>query len=247
MVMNKTILIVAIIMMGLSSCNCNNNNSLPSATTTTVSAYAPAEEKIKEGVTLLREGDLVMRSGTEFSSQVIREFCKKDKSYSHAGIVFFENGYPMIYHILPGDENPDEKLTRDSLMSFALPRRNSGFAIYRYQLQPQELTELKNIVHGWYNKGVLFDSLLNLEDDDRLYCSELVYKAMKYATKGRITFNVTQATIPELHIYSKYTNVPFSEIKHNECVAMDNLYLHPSCSLIKKFTLTDTTQVKIQK
>lgn len=247
MAMNKTISIVAIIMIGLSSCNCNNNSSFPSATTTNVSAYAPAEEKIQEGVTMLREGDLVMRNGTELSSQVIREFCRTDKSYSHAGMVFFENGYPMIYHILPGDENPDEKLTRDSLLSFAGPRRNAGFAIYRYQLQPQELTELRNIVHGWYDKGVLFDSLLNLEDDDRLYCSELVYKAVQYATKGRITFNVTQATIPELHIYSKYTHVPLSEIKRNECVAMDNLYLHPSCSLIKKFTFTDTSQVNINR
>jgi hypothetical protein len=246
--MNKTILIVAMIMVVLSSCNCNNNRSdLPSASTSNVSAYAPAEEKIKEGVSMLREGDLVLRSGTELSSQVIREFCKTDKSYSHAGLVFFENGYPMIYHILPGDENPDEKLTRDSLLSFAAPRRNSGFAIYRYQLQSQELADLRNIVHGWYDKGVLFDSLLNIEDDDRLYCSELVYKAMKYATKGRITFNVTQATIPELHIYSKYTKVPFSEIKHDKCVAMDNLYRHPSCALVKKFSFNDTAQVNVNR
>jgi hypothetical protein len=246
--MNKTILIVAMIVVVLSSCNCNNNRSdLPSASTANVSAYAPAEEKIKEGVSMLREGDLVMRNSTELSSQIIREFCRTDKSYSHAGLVFFENGYPIIYHILPGDENPDEKLTRDSLLSFAAPRRNSGFAIYRYQLQSQELTELRTIVHDWYNKGVKFDSLLNLEDDDRLYCSELVYKAIKYATKGRITFDVTKATIPELHIYSKYTHVPLSEIKRNECVAMDNLKLHPSCALVKKFSFTDTAQVKVDR
>jgi hypothetical protein len=245
--MNKSLLIVAIIVMGSSGCNCNNNSDLPSASNTNVSAYASSEDKIKEGVTLLREGDLVMRNSTELSSQIIREFCRTDKSYSHAGMVFFENGYPMIYHILPGDENPDEKLTRDSLMSFTPPRRNTGFAIYRYQLQPQELTDLRNIVHDWYNTGVKFDSLLNLENDDRLYCSELVYKAVKYATKGRITFDVTKATIPELHIYSKYTHVPISEIKRNECVAMDNLYLHPSCSLVKKFTFTDTTQIKVNR
>jgi len=244
--MNKSLLISAMVMMVLSSCNCNNSD-LPSSGNTNVSAYASSEDKIKEGVTLLREGDLVMRNSTELSSQIIREFCRKDKSYSHAGLVFFENGYPMVYHIVPGDENPDEKLTRDSLFAFTPPRRNTGFAIYRYQLHPQELADMRTIVHDWYNKGVKFDSLLNLEDDDRLYCSELVYKAVRYATKERIALNVTQATIPELHIYSKYTHVPISEIKRNECVAMDNLYIDPSCSLIKKFTFTDTAQVKIQQ
>jgi hypothetical protein len=242
--MKKLVLFAPVVAILLYSCN--NDRPASSGQPGNTSAYMSSEEKIQEGVTMLREGDLVMRSGNEFSSQVIREFCRTDKSYSHAGLVFFENGYPMIYHILPGDENPDEKLTRDSLMNFVPPRRNLGYAIYRYQLQPGELKELNTIVHGWYNKGVMFDSLLNLDNDDKLYCSELVYKAVKNATKGRITFNTTQATLPELQIYSRYTHVPISEIKRNECVAMDNLYLHPSCTLIKKFTFTDTASVEIK-
>lgn len=196
---------------------------------------------------MLRDGDLVVRNSQEFSSQALRHFNKKDKSYSHAGLVLFDNGYPMIYHILPGDQNPDQKLRRDSLFAFATPRRNFGFAIYRYQLQPEEKVALGRIVRQWYDQGVRFDSLFNMQDDDRMYCSEMIYKAMKQATNGRIVFDMTKATKGEIELYSRHMHIPASNIKLDEGVAIDNLYLHPSCSLVKKFSYTDSTnQVKVK-
>jgi hypothetical protein len=246
--MNRRILVTAVILLSLSSCNCNNNRSdLPASEVPPVtSAYASAEEKIKEGVTMLREGDLVVRNGQEPSSHALRSFSKTDKSYSHAGLVFFDNGYPVIYHILPGDQNPSHKLTRDSLFRFAAPRRNSGFAIYRYQLQPEEKAALSTIIHQWHARGILFDSSFNLQDDDHMYCSEMIYKAMKQATNGRITFNKTKLTKGEMELYSYHTHIPVADIKFTEAIAIDNLYIHASCALVKKFSFIDTTQVNVK-
>src|SRR6476620_4928076 len=83
-----------------------------------VDAYANAYGMIKTGEDLLQDGDLVVRSGMEFSSQFIKQFNRRDKSWSHSGIVFFENNQPFVYHMLTGDENPDQKLRNDSLITF---------------------------------------------------------------------------------------------------------------------------------
>lgn len=242
----RTALITGILLATISSCNCNNNQpGLPSSPGKATNAYAAAEEKINEAVTMLREGDLVVRNNSDFSAQAFREFSKTDRSYSHAGLVFFDNGYPMIYHLITGDENPDHKLRRDSLQTFVAPRRNFGFAIYRYQLQPEELAIFSATIRNWYSQGLAWDSVFSLQSDDRMYCSEMVYKALKQATKGRIILNTTKATPAELQIYSRYTRIPVADIKLNEGIAIDNLYLHPSCSLVKQFSFTDTTaQVK---
>src|ERR1044072_715970 len=69
--------------------------------------YDASNNMIKEGLLLVKEGDLILRDGQEFSSQLVKNFCRTNKSYSHAGMVFYQNGYPLVYHIVPGDENPD--------------------------------------------------------------------------------------------------------------------------------------------
>jgi len=61
---------------------------------------------IEEGRSLLKEGDLVVRLNRDPSSRFIKCFNHKDKNYSHCGIVLFEQGYPYVYHIIDGEENP---------------------------------------------------------------------------------------------------------------------------------------------
>ena len=78
---------------------------------------------ISDGQTLLKEGDLVARLNRDASSQFIRNLNRHDKNYSHSGIVIYENGYPFIYHMVMGDENPDGKLKKDSLIRFCNPRK----------------------------------------------------------------------------------------------------------------------------
>src|SRR3954462_15428278 len=152
---------------------------------------------IADGCSRLKEGDLVVRMHRDPSSQMIKYFNHKDKNYSHSGIVLFDPGYPYVYHMINGDENPDQKMRRDSLNQFCSPRRNAAFAIYRYNMSAEEITKLKDIVHKWYDKRIRFDSVFSLQSDDRMYCSEMICKGLLAATNKKIQVEPIQLSMVE--------------------------------------------------
>jgi hypothetical protein len=197
--------------------------------------YRPFYDQIDEAALIVKEGDLVLRNGQEFSSQIIKNFNRTDKSYSHAGLVFFKNGYPYVYHIVPGDENPDQKLRSDSLKNFCNPRKNFGFAVYRYAIDSSERRSLKENIYNWYAKGVSFDSAFNLKTDDRMYCSEMIKKGLANATRNRITIGTTPTTKTEAQFFSTHLRLPLTYTTGLHVVALDNLFLHPACKAVKRF------------
>lgn len=200
-----------------------------------VSAYDSAYHLIKEAEVMLKEGDLILRDGQEFSSQAIKSFSRHDKSYSHAGLVFFNEGYPYVYHIVPDDENPSKKLRLDSLKYFANPRKNAGIGIYRYDMTPEETKQLRSIVEGWKTQGVSFDSTFNPKTDDRMYCSEMIKKGVERATGKRIDIQTTRPTSQEAAFFAKHLRVPVSYASTLDVVAIDNLFVNKHCKEIRRF------------
>ncbi len=65
-------------------------------------------------VQIVRDGDLVLRSGSDAISGLFKKVNTRDKTYSHAGIIFIENGYPMVYNLIGSADDPDAVLRRDS-------------------------------------------------------------------------------------------------------------------------------------
>ncbi len=190
---------------------------------------------IKEGESLLKEGDLLVRLNRDPSSRFIKCFNHRDKSYSHSGIVFFENGYPYVYHIVDGEENPDEKMRKDSLSRFCSPRKNIAYGIYRYDMSAIEINNMKNIIHAWYAGGLKFDGKFNLASDDRMYCSEMISKAVKKASVNRIIIQPVEMSAIEAGILTAYTHLPFQYTNRLPIIPIDALYVNPFCHLVKKY------------
>lgn len=190
---------------------------------------------IEDGQSRLKEGDLVVRMNRDPSSRFIKYFNHKDKNFSHSGIVLFEHGYPYVYHIINGEENPDQKMRMDSLSQFCSPQRNLAFGIYRYNMSADEISKLKTIVHEWYVKGMRFDSLFSLQSDDRMYCSEMISKAVTGATDKRIRIESTQLTMVEASFLTTYSRLPISYTNGLPIIPIDALYMNPFCRLVKKY------------
>ncbi len=131
---------------------------------------------------LLRTGDLLLRTGNDMTSRIFREMNRVNKTYSHGGLVVVEDGYPFVYHSIGGEDNPDERLRRDSADFFMSPANNLGFAVARYHLTDSVTGNLVGAIRTYYHRRPLFDMDFNLETDDKLYCSEFVYKALTIAT-----------------------------------------------------------------
>lgn len=137
---------------------------------------------IDSAISLLRSGYLVLRTGLGADSYLLFQMNQKDKTYSHCGIVFIEHGYPFVYHSIGGEDNPDERLRRDSASFFFSPIHNAGLAVVRYDYDSACINKLRQVVYGYYKERRKFDMKFDLKTDDKLYCAEFVYKAVNAAT-----------------------------------------------------------------
>jgi len=159
---------------------------------------------------IIRQGDMVLRTGNDFTSESLRQLSFTDKTYSHCGIASIENDSIFIYHALGGEWNPDEKLRRDPIELFCNPVENRGFGIFNFKFDSNQKNKLDSIIKAWYRNGVTFDMKFDLATNNKLYCAEFVSKAISLCTNNQMNF----AT---------------SKINNFEFVAVDNLFLNGNC------------------
>ncbi|CAN5583604.1 hypothetical protein BH11BAC3_BH11BAC3_41800 [soil metagenome] len=165
--------------------------------------------------TIIRNGDLITRTGNDNTSEILRQFNQTDPTYSHCGIASFENDSLFVYHALGGDFNPDQKIRRDPFILFCDPYSNRGIGIFRYKLAAPEKALLLSTVQSFYKNGLMFDLEFNLKTDDRMYCAEFIYKALLLASKNKLAFHI-------------------SHIKDFEFISVDDLFLQPLCVPVKR-------------
>ena len=177
--------------------------------------YERAFASIEKVKPLIKQGDMILRTGNDFTSESLRQLSFTDKTYSHCGIASIENDTIFIYHALGGEWNPDEKLRRDPLELFCNPEENRGIGIFSFKFNTDQKNKLDSIVKAWYNKGLMFDMKFDLATNDRMYCAEFVSKAITTATGNQIIFST-------------------SRINKFEFVAVDNLFLNKFCQEKKR-------------
>ncbi len=136
---------------------------------------------VDTAVSLLKSGFIVLRMGRGVDSYILSQMNEKDKSFSHCGIVFIENGYPFIYHCIGGENNPDERMRRDSAISFFSPTINVGIAVIKYDFNDSQIIKVHLAVNQLYKSKPKFDLKFDLNTNSELYCSEMVYKAVNSA------------------------------------------------------------------
>jgi hypothetical protein len=198
-----------VILLLLLSCNHTSpTTSLPSLTPYNLS-------RIDSTRPLIKSGDIILRNGTDEVSRAARSFNRTDTTFSHCGIVLVENDTVFVYHALGGDYNPSQRLRRDPLDSFWLPPNADKFAIYRYELNSSQYNTLQTLVQNYYASGLPFDIYFNFLSDDKMYCSEFVFKCIDSSLTGG------------LRQFIRARKWPFG-------VSPDDLYLNPSCRLVKR-------------
>ncbi len=142
---------------------------------------------------IVKDGDLVVRSGSDAISALFKSVNTRNKTYSHAGLIFIENGYPFVYHSTGTSGDPEALLRRDSLNTFIHPYDNTGYAIYRYPISRIQVKRLHDVAIQYFKERRRFDPYFDLSTDSALYCTEFVYKALKDATGNKNFFTTTSA------------------------------------------------------
>ena len=147
---------------------------------------------VDTAISLLRSGYVVLRLGEGAESYLLAQINRKDKSWSHCGIVMMEHGYPFVYHSIGGEDNPDQRLRRDSAGIFFSPQHNMGMALVHYNFNDTVVNELRDVVGRYYRQRPKFDMQFDLRTDDKIYCAEFVYKALNQATHDSAYIKTTK-------------------------------------------------------
>jgi len=193
---------------------------------------------ISKGEQLVKDGDIIARDYEDPLSQAIKRFNRIDPSYSHAGIVFIENGYPFVYHVLPNRKYNNGNICRDSLKRFCAASEINGFGVFRYHLPPGAVNGMKQQLRAWQTQGIRFDPWFSYRSDDQLYCSEMVAKLISKASKGSVVFEFSRPTTLEKKVYlSRFPKAKQHPLE-DSVLAIDNLYMNPHCETIARFLYT---------
>ncbi|MFW6019523.1 MAG: YiiX/YebB-like N1pC/P60 family cysteine hydrolase [Bacteroidales bacterium] len=128
-------------------------------------------------------GDIILRRGKSLVSQLVL-LRDKASEYSHIGVIVIKDEQPYVIHAVPGEaeKHEPEYVKMETVKEFLDVKKSADFAVYtlkedyrryRQKVADKALTYVKNHVE--------FDSEFNLEDESKLYCTELIWRAYNYA------------------------------------------------------------------
>jgi hypothetical protein len=248
--MKKLIFIVFIFSFALA---CSDNENSRSAVKTLALPDSVLNERWKAvfiAKDSIREGDLILRCGNDYTSETLRDFSQQEKFYSHSGIALMNGGQIYVYSNMAGDINPDEVMRRDNIDSFLTPVNNVAVGVYRYDLTDEELEKLKTIVFTYYDNKLPFDMNFDPATNDKMYCAEMIAKSIEQATANRIT--IPKSLVND-ELRQKYLKLALDKkvlpsvkaANQREYWSIDDLYLNDHCRQVIK-TIFDDPQKPIK-
>jgi len=165
----------------------------------------------------LKTGDLLLRRGIGFFSDQLRKLSLREKKYSHCGFITInDDGIPFVLHSIGGSENPDARIRCDSIVVFCDANEAVSFAVYRFDQSPNIISRADSIARKYYRERRKFDMKFDLEDDNKLYCAEFLYKIWINATEDKFF-------------------LPLSVISGRTYIGIDDLYLNNHCTKIYEY------------
>jgi len=128
----------------------------------------------------LQDGDLVFRKGRSIESQVVL-IADRKSSYSHVGVVYIINNITYVIHTVPDESSDDITYVKMEKLSVFFSAENASIgSVFRLKRQFTNKAELASLkAKSFYDNKLVFDTAFNMKSDDKLYCTELVWKAYK--------------------------------------------------------------------
>ncbi|MBZ8180864.1 YiiX/YebB-like N1pC/P60 family cysteine hydrolase [Oscillatoria salina] len=131
---------------------------------------------------LFQTGDIIFRGGNSLLSQAVTS-ADAGSPFSHVGLVKIIGDRPFVIHASTGETFDDGTVKIDSLEAFLAKDNASVVAIYRLQVSEATISQLAaEIATSYAQENLAFDAEFDLTTPDKLYCTELIWRA--YLTAG---------------------------------------------------------------
>ncbi len=160
----------------------------------------------------LKTGDILFIENNNGQGAAI-QLATKSK-WTHVGIVFIENGIPMVYHAV----NPVMKSTIKEFLNYS---SNKKYVAKRLNKEKTNLNQKQNnemLIEARQILNKPYDKYFNWGDDE-YYCSEYVWKLFKHNYKIEVgslkelkSFELTSPNVKTLMKKRYGDNIPLSEM-----------------------------------
>lgn len=171
--------------------------------TTTVTAYFLFNFK---QIAAYKEGDIIFQTTDGQTGKAIQ--LATHSTYNHCGVLFIENNKWVVYEAV-------QPVKKTSLEEFNLRGKGTVKRLANITLSVNDINKLKTLFKTYENKN--YDEAFNWSDD-RIYCSELVYKLYNNALHVELCkqrklsdFDLSHPLVKEKLNEKYHHNIPLNE------------------------------------
>lgn len=143
-----------------------------------VSKYSLSPKEIS----LLKEGDIILRHGYGFVSDMIVETLNNSIGLSHCSILTRDdNGKWLIVHSVSSTLTDIDGVQSQPLAPFINDSKKNSVVVIRYKhaKNDSDLARIGERARYYLEKQIPFDDSFDLNDSTKFYCSELPWKIFK--------------------------------------------------------------------
>lgn len=158
---------------------------------------APGTPRLHYDAAALESGDVIFRTGIGLTSRLVLS-ADRSSAYSHAGLMAKVNGVLWVIHAEPEEDHRMPAIVKmEPLDIFLTEDRASSAAVYR-ALSISVARVEKAVAAGrtYAATRVPFDTHFDLSSAERLYCTELVWRAYLAAGIDLVDGRFDYLTIP---------------------------------------------------
>src|SRR5690606_37314745 len=125
-------------------------------------------------------GDIVLRRGDGFWSNFFARLNRRDRRFSHAGVVVREHGALRVVHAEADDSGANGRVRLDDYAAFTAD--GTGYVVLRLA-DREAAARLAEAASSMHAAALPFDLDFDLADPAAVYCSELVWRALSLALR----------------------------------------------------------------
>jgi len=129
-------------------------------------------------IMLVKNGDLIFRRGISMVSRLVTT-SDKNGIYSHIGLIAIDDSGPMVIHAVPDEpikKGDLDQVKIEPLTHFLSEIRTSKALLMRTDIGCDTLRKVIKEAKRYVNQHTLFDHEFDLDTDDKVYCTEFIYK-----------------------------------------------------------------------
>jgi uncharacterized protein YycO len=133
----------------------------------------------KDELAKFRSGDIILRHGYGFVSDMIVTQLKEKYDLSHCAIVCRDKDSLYVIHSVSSSLSNVDGVQAQEIHSFIRESQYNSVVVVRYKTDSgKDQSCICEKAQDYLKKGIPFDNAFNINDSTEFYCTELLWKAI---------------------------------------------------------------------